>query len=168
MRLRIPDWVEQPVLKINGQVSGGALKPGSYRELRRNWKTGDVVELDLPMPVVLMESHPLVEENRNQVAVMRGPIVYCLENKDLPQGVTMDNVRIARDAKWTVRHEPNFLNGVTVLETQARVVPQAKDAAALYRRVSAGKDDGFLLRMIPYYAWCNRGVGEMTVWLPTQ
>jgi len=74
LRLRIPAWVEQPVLKVNGQVSDEALKPGSYSEIRRGWKAGDVVELELPMPGVLMESHPLVEENRNQVAVMRGPL----------------------------------------------------------------------------------------------
>ena len=166
LRLRIPGWVEQPVMKINGQVSGEALKPGSYSEIRRGWKTGDVVELELPMPAVLMESHPLVEETRNQVALMRGPLVYCLEDKDLPPGIAIENVRIDRDAKWTVRHEANLLHGVTVLETQARAVAQTKDATALYRRVPTVKDDGFLLRLIPYYAWCNRGVSEMTVWLP--
>ena len=113
-----------------------------------------------------MESHPLVEETRNQVAVMRGPLVYCLEDKDLPPGVAIENVRIERDAKWQVRHETNLLHGVTVLETQARVVSQTKDATALYRRVPAVKADAILLRLIPYYAWCNRGVSEMTVWLP--
>ena len=118
------------------------------------------------MPVVLMESHPLVEETRNQMAVMRGPLVYCLEDKDLPPGVAIENVRIERDAKWQVRHEANLLHGVTVLETQARVVSQTKDATALYRRVPAAKADSVLLRLIPYYAWCNRGVSEMTVWLP--
>ena len=166
LRLRIPGWVEQPVLKINGQVSSEQLPPDSYSEIRRGWKAGDVVELQLPMAVVLMESNPLVEETRNQVAVMRGPLVYCLEDKDLPQGVAIESVRIDRDAKWTARHESNLLHGVTVLETQARVVSQTKDATALYRRVPAVKADSILLRLIPYYAWCNRGVSEMTVWLP--
>ena len=118
------------------------------------------------MPVVLMESHPLVEETRNQLAVMRGPLVYCLEDKDLPPGVVIESVRIQRDAKWQVRHEANLLQGVTVLETQSRVVPQSTDASALYRRVPAVQADPILLRLIPYYAWCNRGVSEMTVWLP--
>ena len=65
-----------------------------------------------------------------------------------------------------VRHEADLLHGVTVLETQARAVSQTKDATALYRRVPAVKADAILLRLIPYYAWCNRGVSEMTVWLP--
>ena len=59
LRLRIPGWVEQSVLRINGQVSGEELNSGSYSEIRRVWKAGDVVELELPMPAVLMESHPL-------------------------------------------------------------------------------------------------------------
>jgi uncharacterized protein len=166
LRLRIPGWVEQPVLKINGQVSHDQLPPGSYTVLRRAWKAGDAVELELPMPVVLMESHPRVEENRNQVAVMRGPLVYCLEDKDLPPGIAIDNVRIERDGKWTVRHEANLLHGVTVLETRSRVVSKTKDATALYRRVPAVEAGSIVLQLIPYYAWCNRGVSEMTVWLP--
>jgi len=166
LRLRIPGWVEQPVLKINGKVSSENLQPGSYSEIRRAWKAGDVVELQLPMPVVLMEANPLVEETRNQVAVMRGPLVYCLEDKDLPPGVAIENVRIERDAKWTAHHESNLLHGVTVLETQARALSQTKDANALYRRVPTAKADSILLRLIPYYAWCNRGASEMIVWLP--
>ena len=114
------------MLTINGQVSNEQLAPGSYGEIRRGWKAGDVVELQLPMPVVLMESHPLVEETRNQVAVMRGPLVYCLEDKDLPPGVAIENVRIERDAKWQVRHEANLLHGVTVLETQGESCPRQK------------------------------------------
>jgi len=166
LRLRIPGWVEQPVLTVNGQVASEKLQSGSYSEIRRGWKAGDVVELQLPMPVVPIESHPLVEETRNQLAVMRGPLVYCLEDKDLPPGVALENVRIDRDAKWTARHENNLLHGVTVLETQARVAAQTKDANALYRRLPPIKADTILLRLIPYYAWCNRGVSQMCVWLP--
>ena len=165
--LRIPAWVSAPTVKVNGEKVTQAIQPGSYCELRRRWSAGDMVELDLPMQVVLMESHPLVEENRNHVAVMRGPLVYCLENKDLPKGVAIENVRIERDAKWKVRHEANLLHGVTVLETQAKVVPQAKDADALYRRMPVANADPISLRLIPYYAWSNRGVSEMTVWLPS-
>jgi DUF1680 family protein len=166
LRLRIPGWAEHPVLTINGQVSHEQLAPGSYIELRRGWKAGDVVDLQLPMPVVLMESHPLVEETRNQLAVMRGPLVYCLEDKDLPTGVAIENVCIERGAKWQVRHVGNLLHGVTVLETQARVLSRTKDATALHRPVPTLHADTILLRLIPYYAWCNRGVSEMTVWLP--
>ena len=169
LRLRIPGWVEQAALRINDQAWAEQPRPGSYVEIRRAWKAGDVVELELPMPVVLMEANPLVEETRNQVAVMRGPIVYCLESKDLPSGVGIENVSIDRDAQWTVRHESKLLHGVTVLETQARAVLSPKDASALYRRVpAAAKANPLLLQLIPYYAWSNRGISEMTVWLPAR
>ena len=61
--------------------------PQSYFEVRRVWQPGDFVDLDLPMPARLMEANPLVEEDLNQVAVQRGPVVYCLESPDLPPGV---------------------------------------------------------------------------------
>jgi DUF1680 family protein len=166
LRLRIPGRVEQPALKINGQISGEKLQPASYAEIRRGWKAGDLVELQLPMPVVLTESNPLVEETRNQVAVMRGPLVYGLEDKDLPPGVAIESVRVERASKWQVRHEANLLHGVTVLETRAKVLQPTEDATALYRRVPAVKAGTISLRLIPYYAWCNRGASEMSVWLP--
>ncbi len=168
LRLRIPGWVTAPVVRINGATIAQAVQPGSYCELRRRWSPGDTVELDLPMPVTLLESHPLVEENRNQVAVMRGPIVYCLEAKDLPPGVAIEDVRLERDATWTVRHEPTLLRGVTVLETQASVVPSAAGGSALYRRVAVVRTAPVALRLIPYYAWSNRGESQMSVWLPVR
>jgi DUF1680 family protein len=168
LRLRIPGWVSGASIKINGQRLPQELSSSSYCDLRRRWSPGDTVELDLPMPVVLMESNPLVEENRNHVAVMRGPLVYCLEDKDLPEGVALENVRLARDAQWTVRHDANLLHGLTVLETKARVVSQAKDANALYRQLPEIKAEPISLRLIPYYAWCNRGRSEMSVWLPVR
>ncbi len=168
MRLRIPGWVSGASIKINGQRFTQEVSPGSYCELRRRWSVGDTVELDLPMPVVLLESHPLVEENRNHLAVMRGPLVYCLEEKDLPAGVAIENVRIDLEAKWAVRHEANLLQGVTVLETQASIVPPAGNGGTLYRRLPAGKAETTALRLIPYYAWNNRGEGQMTVWVPVR
>jgi len=167
LRLRIPAWISAPTVKVNGKKVAQAIQPGSYCEIRRRWSSGDTVELDLPMPVVLVESHPLVEENRNHVAVMRGPLVYCLESVDLPKGIAIENVRLPRNARWKVRHESNLLHGVTVLETQAQVVSPSANPASLYRPMSAGKSQAMVLRLIPYYAWCNRGIGEMTVWLPS-
>jgi uncharacterized protein len=166
LRLRIPAWVSAPTVKLNGKKVVQAIQPGSYCELRRPWSVGDTVELDLPMPVVLMQSHPLVEENRNHVAAMRGPLVYCLESVDLPKGIAIESVRLPRDAKWKVRHDPSLLHSVTLLETQAQAVSPSANTASLYRPMLAGKAQSMRLCLIPYYAWCNRGVGEMTVWLP--
>jgi hypothetical protein len=113
----------------------------------------------------LVEASPVVEQNRGQVAVMRGPVVYCVESADLPAGIDIDDVVLPVGAAWTVRHEPALLGGVTVLECEARVLPAGGAAQDLYRPARAGGRP-FRLRMVPYYAWCNRGPGDMSVWLP--
>lgn len=165
LRVRIPGWVDRPSAHINGKAVDGRLEPGTYCEIRRTWSAGDVLELDFPMETVLVESHPLVEEARNRVTVMRGPIVYCLESVDLAEGVDINDVRLPRDAVWTARYDAGLLGGVTVLETTARVRP-AGPHSALYRPLPKGPAKPTPLRLIPYYAWNNRGPADMTVWLP--
>jgi len=161
--LRIPGWAEAASITVNGEDAGVAAKPGSYAAIRRAWKAGDRIELDLPMRVRLVEAHPLVEECRGMVAVMRGPLVYCLESPDLPQGVRLDQIALPADVELTPRHDPKLLGGVTVLEGQA-VVRGLSDA--LYAEPKPDRRDRAAIRLIPYYAWANRGVSEMAVWLP--
>ena len=168
LRFRIPGWAESVAVTCNGKPVAGTFRPGTYGEIRRRWSSGDIVEINLPMPVAMEESHPLVEENRNQVAVMRGPLVFCLESMDLPKDVALEDVRIPREAEWKARHEARLLTGVTVLETQGEALPQATDAGALYRRLPSGNPVSVPLRLIPYYAWANRGQSQMSVWLPVR
>jgi DUF1680 family protein len=157
--LRIPGWAN------GATVDGKAATPGAFHEVRRSWKAGDVVELNLPMPVRVIESHPYVEETRNQVAVMRGPIVYCLESPDLPAGVRVLDVRLDRDTALTPR-KTNQLGGVTVIEGKGFVRPGGDWSDQLYRDRSSAAEQELHLVLIPYYAWDNRGKSEMTVWLP--
>ncbi len=166
LRLRIPGWADRATIAVNGQPAAVEPRAGSYCDLRRRWMPGDTVVLELPMSVALMESHPLVEENRNHIAVMRGPLVYCLEAVDLPSGTSIDDVRVPRGAQWKTHHQPDMLRGVTVLETQAKLLPSAAARPSLYQQAADGKTEAIDLRMIPYYAWCNRGACEMIVWLP--
>ncbi|HKO80906.1 MAG TPA: glycoside hydrolase family 127 protein, partial [Chitinophagaceae bacterium] len=84
LHFRIPGWCKYASIKINGKILPGGLQNGAYNSINRVWKSGDTIELILDMPATLLESNPLVEETRNQVAVKRGPIVYCLESTDLP------------------------------------------------------------------------------------
>ncbi|HEY4148323.1 MAG TPA: glycoside hydrolase family 127 protein, partial [Chitinophagaceae bacterium] len=81
--LRIPGWCRNASLLLNGRPVKATLAPGQYASVTRSWKTGDTITLQLPMPVTLVEANPLVEETRNQVAVKRGPVVYCLESAGL-------------------------------------------------------------------------------------
>ena len=166
MKLRIPGWAEDATLTVTGSEVDVELTPGTYAEVRRSWQAGDVVELHLPMRPRLMIAHPLVEELRNQVAVMRGPVLYCLESHDLPEGVPTCEVSIPRDIKLTSRHMLDLLGGVTVLEGTALRVAQGDWTNRLYRPLPFIAPQPIPLRLIPYYAWANRGVAEMTVWMP--
>lgn len=168
IRLRIPGWSENPLLKVNGNADDGDAKPGTYAHLQRSWKAGDVIELTFPMKPQMYEAHARVEEARNQVAVMRGPVVYCLESTDLPADVNIDDVCIPRDAVWQAKHAPELLTGVTVLETKALLVSPTGPSDALYRRLTTAKPQPVPIRLIPYFAWNNRASGDMTIWFPVR
>ncbi len=140
--------------------------PGSYFEIRRVWHPGDFVDLDLPLPVRLMEANPLVEEDLNQVAVQRGPVVYCLESPDLPRGTRLNDLTIPADLKLSARYDARLLGGVVVLEGQAAARSAGDWNGRLYREARAAPVRSVPLRLIPYFAWDNRGPSEMTVWLP--
>lgn len=166
MMLRIPRWVKQATLKVNGVMVAGQLNPGSYFDLNRAWKKGDVIELNLPMHPHLLEANPFVEETRNQVAVQRGPLMYCMEAVDLPRGVQFSEVKIPTNIELKPRFDKNLLAGVTVLEGEAERVKQKDWTNQLYRFISSDKPEKITIRLIPYYAWSNRGKTDMTVWLP--
>jgi len=162
--VRVPGWADGARLAVNDKSVGA--EPGSYAELRRVWKTGDMVELTLPMKPRLLEAHPLVEEARNHVAVACGPLVYCLESAELPKGVSVRDAAIPRDATFTVRFDKDLLGGVAVLEGKAEVTDAKQWGDELYRPSRPGDAKKFDINLIPYYAWANRGKSEMTVWLP--
>lgn len=166
LHLRVPGWARSAEVTYNGRKNEGAFKPGTYGIISKCWSPGDIIEINFPMPVELIQSNPLVEENRNQVAIMRGPLVYCLESNDLPQNVNIDDVQIIRSGEWKTNFEPKLLNGVTVLETRAALMPKNSTPSALYSSLPDGNPGEVALKLIPYYAWNNRGVGQMSVWLP--
>jgi DUF1680 family protein len=142
------------------------LQPASYTELKRPWTAGDAVELSLPMRARVLQAHPLVEEARNQVAVQRGPIVYCLESVDLPDGVRVSDVVIPDGIALKPRFEPRLLGGITVLEGRAEARLEPSWSWELYRKLATVEPKPIRVRLIPYFAWGNRGESEMTVWMP--
>lgn len=164
--LRVPAWAADASVTVNGQASNLEAKPGTYLAVRRRWTPGDVMEVDLPMDVVFLQANPLVEEARNQVAVMRGPTVYCLESIDLPDGLNIEDVAINPRGQWTAEPRPDLLGGVTVLNGDAIASVRQDWTGRLYRRMDLGDSRRFRVKLIPYYAWANRGQSQMTVWLP--
>jgi DUF1680 family protein len=166
LKLRIPGWAEGATIRINREPASVIALPETYATLRRTWKTGDIVELGLPMPARLIEANPLVEEARNQVAVRRGPIVYCLESTDLPPGVRVEDVSIGADAKLAARFDPDLLGGVTVVESEGVATLSGDWEGKLYRPLNRDEARKLPVRFIPYFAWSNRGRSEMSVWVP--
>jgi DUF1680 family protein len=137
----------------------------AFRELRRAWKPGDIIDLNLPMPVRLIESNPLVEESRNHVAVMRGPIVYCLESVDLPKGVRLLDSHLPQDPALKPVRMPALANAIA-LEGKGIQIPSGNWGEELYRERAAQKRTEFHVLLVPYFTWDNRAEGEMSVWLP--
>jgi DUF1680 family protein len=166
LKLRIPHWASGATLMVNGKAWKETPAAGRYAKVRRKWAARDVVELTLPMRVRLLQAHPLVEEARNQVAVQRGPLVYCLESTDLDKGVTVSDVRIPRRIELKPRFEPKRLGGITVLKGKAEIASEPAWGNELYRDLPTDDPRPMSIRLIPYYAWGNRGPSEMTVWMP--
>jgi hypothetical protein len=173
IKIRIPGWARnQPVpsdlyryvdassapviLKVNGKPSTITLEKG-YATIDRTWKSGDTVELVLPMPVRRVVANDRVEADRGRVALERGPILYTLEAPDNPNGMVR-NLVLPRDSKLTAEFKPSLLKGVEVI--QGRALALAYDAQG---NVLKNQQQ---FTAIPYYAWANRGRGQMTVWIP--
>jgi hypothetical protein len=154
---RFADKVEEPVLlKVNGKPVPLKLDKG-YVSLTRTWKKGDVIELMLPMPVRRVAANEQVEADRGRVALQRGPIVYCAEWPDNPRGLVR-NLLLPDSARLTAEFKPELLNGVIVIKSKAMAL--SLDAQG---KVLKNEQD---LVAIPYYAWANRGRGQMLVWIP--
>lgn len=179
VNLRIPGWVlGQPVpgdlyryadagasgvpatteltIRINGrEFSGGAMLKG-FLPVKRKWKSGDVVEIKLPMPVRRVLAHDAVKANTGRVAIERGPLVYCAEGAD-NDGPVLNRV-LPDDAVLTPEFRPDLLGGVAVLRGAAKSVGREANGSVMVKPAD--------ITLIPYYAWNHRGANEMAVWLP--
>jgi DUF1680 family protein len=161
---RIPAWSESAKLRVNGKAISTPCKPGTYASINRKWQKGDVIELGLPMQAQLIESNPLVEENRNLVAVKRGPVVYCLESKDF-NGKNIFNALIP--SSITFKALPETIEGAEVMSLQGDALLKGHTNwnNNLYQPISQEKNI-VPIKLVPYFAWGNRGHTEMSVWLP--
>jgi uncharacterized protein len=167
LSLRIPAWAKNATVSLNGKSVDDPIRPATFHPLHRKWSAGDAVELNLPMPVRLVESHPYIEETRNHLALLRGPIVYCLESIDLPRDARLLDVHLNSDADFTPATDPR-LPGITVLQGRAILIPRDPWSNELYRDAARHQTRKIDLQLIPYFAWDNRGQSEMTVWLPRE
>ena len=165
INFRIPGWtIGQPVpgdlyhpvdvkvppirFAVNGEKKDVTQGGDGYVHLQRTWKSGDVVEMDLPMPIQRVLANEKVEEDRGRVTLMRGPLVYCVEAADQPN-VNLSQMILPRAAQLAATHRIDLLGGVTMIEGEA-----------------LGDDKKpFKMTAIPYYTWQNRTKGAMSVWI---
>ena len=163
--MRVPEWCDNAILKVNGTAIQTKITANTYTEINRVWKKGDIVEFCMDMPVKLLESNPLVEETRNQTVVKRGPLVYCLESIDIENGKKIDNILIPADIQLLPKKITIDGSPVIALEGTAKLMEESSWKNSLYREVNK-TDCKVNIRLIPYYAWGNRGKADMTVWMP--
>ena len=169
--LRIPGWADSAQVAVNGKALTGA-KPGEYLPIRRRWSPGDTIHLSIEMPVQVVEANPRVVDDLGRVAVQRGPLVYCLEQLDQPDGVSITDVGVdlsqKPDAQFHHEFKSDLLAGVVVLHRAGFVYERPASRNSLYSRYSGApmKTRQVPLTFIPYYAWANRAATPMQIWTP--
>ena len=164
MLLRIPDWAAGTKISLNGQEAGVKIIPGTFAKIERAWKKGDVLTMDIPMDIHLVEGHPRIEEVRNQVAIKRGPIVYCIESPDLPANTNILDVYIPGNSHLEAFFRPDFLGGICTIK--GNILLRSDKEEGMYRSVKKPVWEKYQTQFVPYYAWSNRGTAEMTVFMP--
>jgi hypothetical protein len=172
VNVRIPGWAReqpvpgdlyrfadkpspQPTLKVNGAPVAVTVVDG-YVAIKRTWKAGDAIDLDLPMPVRRIVAHEKVGADRDRVALQRGPIVYAAEWPDNPNG-KVRNIVLPDASAMTTEFRADLLNGVSIVK--GRAVGLSLDEKGGVQKA----EQAFMA--IPYATWANRGRGQMAVWL---
>ena len=173
MLVRVPGWAKnKPVpselysytnphkenikLKINGITTNYTISDNGYIAVSRKWKKGDKIDIEFPMEIHRTLADQRVEADKGKVSLERGPIVYCLEWPDNKGKVS--NAVLKDDVKINSQYEKDKLNGIVSL---------TMNAESISRDINHNiKEENKLLTAIPYYAWANRGSGEMIVWIP--
>jgi DUF1680 family protein len=167
--LRIPGWAnEENTISVNHQKLKLNTDAGQFVKVSRKWKKGDVIELRLSMATRLMAANRLVEETRNQVAVKRGPIVYCLESPDL-EGRDIFDVVIPVHMRFKLSEIEISGARMIALKGDALIDNKLKQSQELYLPLDSKSElREQEIQLIPYFAWGNRGESDMSVWIPVQ
>jgi DUF1680 family protein len=165
LMLRIPGWCSGESVKLNGQRVATGERTRGYLRILRTWQQGDTVELEMPMPVRQMRSNPLVQANAGRIAIMRGPLVYCLESPDNRDSIRL--LRVPAAARFSEDSRDDFLGGV--VKISAAGIEKSEPGNGLYFPLSSDPaDHSATITAIPYFANANRGPVEMAVWIPVE
>src|SRR5271170_808172 len=169
--LRVPGWSNGSQIKVNGESVSGATS-GHYLPMQRRWSPGDIISVKFNMAPQVLEANARGVDDYGRVAVQRGPLVYCLEQLDQPQGVPLYDVLLDLRAKSSSQFEEHFdanlLGGIVILKHEGAVAENSASANKLYSAFtpSPSQSRKVELQFIPYYAWANRNPTPMQVWTP--
>jgi len=172
LMIRIPGWAQNQAvpsdlyhfsknesklatLTVNGKPFNYTIKNG-YAQVAGNWKSGDHIILDLPMPVREIVANEKVKADIGKVALQRGPLVYCVEWPDNKDGHVL-NLNLDQNTKFSTVFRPDLLKGITVIKAAINGPKRSIDG-----QIDESKEH---FVAIPYYSWANRGAGEMCVWI---
>jgi DUF1680 family protein len=166
--VRIPGWADHAQVSVNGKTQSGAA-PGAYLPIRRQWASGDTIQLKVEVVPQVIEANPRVADDTGRVAIQRGPLIYCLEELDQPSGTVLSDVAVnpgRRPAdQFQTEFKSDLLGGMVVLHHTGVVYERGASEKLLYshygRETSTRKVP---LTFIPYYAWANRQATSMQVW----
>ncbi|EQB2493899.1 glycoside hydrolase family 127 protein [Klebsiella michiganensis] len=164
LALRLPDWCDKPQVTLNGAPVTQDVRKG-YLHISHLWREGDTLQLTLPMPVRRIYGNPLVRHQAGQVAVQRGPLVYCLEQAD--NGEQLHNLQLPRDARFsTVEGKGIFARKILLQAPGYKQTAKDAENQALwhYDRAPSSRQPQ-VLTFIPWFSWANRGEGEMRIWV---
>lgn len=163
LALRLPEWCTAPTVQVNGEAAQGKMVKG-YLHLHRQWQEGDIITLNLPMPVRRVYANPLVRHAAGKVAIQRGPLVYCLEEAD--NGAQLHNLSLRKASAFREIQGVGLLKGKVLLQAEGVRVLTAHEDKPLYsfdnRQTAVEKQT---LTFIPWFSWANRGEGEMRIWV---
>ena len=164
LALRLPDWCDKPQVTLNGAPVTQDVRKG-YLHISHLWQEGDTLQLTLPMPVRRIYGNPLVRHQAGQVAVQRGPLVYCLEQAD--NGEQLHNLQLPRDARFSaVEGKGIFARKILLQAPGYKQTAEDAENQALwnYDRAQSSRQPQ-VLTFIPWFSWANRGEGEMRIWV---
>lgn len=165
--LRIPEWAEnRSRLRLNDQVVDiAAVSQNGYARIEREWQGGDRIDLDLPLALRPMYANPKVRDDVGRVAIMRGPLVYCVEEAD--NGSDLDTILIPAEFSQANDVVVDALNGAIAVDLPVIREDASEWGNALYRTKLAERRPT-TARMVPYHLWANRSPGAMLVWLQAE
>jgi DUF1680 family protein len=162
LNVRVPGWAKATKLAVNGKTISPPVS-GGYAHIRREWSTGNVVELEIPLRIEQLEANPNVLQSRGMIALRRGPLIYCLEQPD--NSAELSRISVPLNSTMTERFDSGLLGGVVVITGEGRLEPASTWSNQLYRPAETATSEPVTFKAIPYCVWGNRGRQNMSVWM---